>query len=278
MASMPERVAALEARLEPNATRNTLLGVFLTAAVGGLGWWMYWVTTSLTAIKQQLADGGNKQLVAQLEAPKSLPSLRETLIRVAAQAEGARVAGVKPDRKTLVVSKALANVAANDPSVSEVWRAASQMVNYRYQFSDATSAKNCLLNSPPRDDSHEQHSQEEILRLKTDALQNKAHAYYIIRMQNCTLDLADVAGFQGTPDYKDRKSVDRTLPIWLLLTDVQVKYSGGPTLPVSALQMVRCNLGFDLEAVPQSALARDLTLQALKSDTADEVTARITPS
>ena len=77
--------------------------------------WAWFITNNVIAIKQQLADDGNKQIVAELTNPESPQQLQANLSTVVAQVRSVRVNGKKPDPKKIAgLSNAVAQVIRQD--------------------------------------------------------------------------------------------------------------------------------------------------------------------
>ena len=73
--------------------------------------WCYHLGAKVTAVEQQLADGGNAKIVAELKSPKSSAQLQANLSTVIAQVQTARVDGKQPNAKKVnALSDALSEV------------------------------------------------------------------------------------------------------------------------------------------------------------------------
>jgi hypothetical protein len=131
MATLQERVAVLEERSNNKPQSNPLMVGLAVALLGGIGWWAFYVTTSIIAIKQQLRDGGSKELVTELTHPASEEQLRANLSLVAAQANVARLKKQPPTVQTTMVSDAVAQVLQKNSGVPEAWQAAAQLIALR---------------------------------------------------------------------------------------------------------------------------------------------------
>lgn len=103
----------------------------IAAAILAAFAWCWTLGSRVTAIQQQLADGGNTKLVAQFKTPESGEQLAANLLTVAAAVQTARAKGVEPDNKTAALSKAVSQVIQRDPAIPEAWQAASQLVSFR---------------------------------------------------------------------------------------------------------------------------------------------------
>jgi hypothetical protein len=103
---------------------------FTFGAIAALGW-CWSLASKVTAIQQQLADGGNTKIVAELKSPESTEQLQANLATVAAEVQTARVKGAQPNQKTAALSQAVSQVIRREPTIPEVWQAASQLVSFR---------------------------------------------------------------------------------------------------------------------------------------------------
>ena len=109
-----------------------VLGWVLGILIPGLGFWGWYVTTNIIAMKQQLADGGNAKLVAELKSPKSTEQLQANLTTVVAQVATARANDKAPNpQKVKALSSAIAQVVQKNPNLQEAWQAAAQVVSFR---------------------------------------------------------------------------------------------------------------------------------------------------
>jgi hypothetical protein len=147
MASQPERIASLE-------THRSWQWVAICFLFTVVGVWCGWLSTAvidmhsdLRAIKQKISDGGNGAIVSALEHPSSPQQLAANLALVSSQVRVARAEGKKADPQKLAnLSTAIETVAQRDPSVPEVWQAASEIVTYRSEqkFFANGEPPNCL--------------------------------------------------------------------------------------------------------------------------------------
>lgn len=259
MASQPERIASLETTA---SIAKWVLGIFIPLVIV----WGAFVTMNVIAMKQQLADGGNTKLVTELKSPKSPDQLQANLSTVVAQIQMARVEGKPPDeKKVAALSGALAKVVQDSPSLPEVWQAAAQLVDYKFQPKQTDeSLPNCLDMVPPE--------APEVDRIQTpdgavdypnfSGPQTQgwmAHIY----LGKCVLDLDDEGDFDNTSVGKYFQRVRKHHPqaaiFIIVVQDAVIKYSGGKMLPVSAIQFANCAF----EIVPPVSLPSNNTKQLI---------------
>ena len=279
MASQQQQLTDLQIRLDrleqaartptkDHATRN----VVLTALVTGIGWWGWFVTTNVIAIKQQLADGGNKQIVTELTFPKSQQQLQANLSTVVAQVQTARAEGKAPNAtKVTSLSSAVAEVVQRNSELPEAWQAAMQLVDYKYQLKLGTSTNlpNCLDTLSP--------GNAEVDRLRTSdggtvdypnysGPQTPAWMSHVI-LGHCTLNLDDDGSFDSTSVGRFFASVRTHHPqatmFFLVMNDAHVTYSGGKMLPITGVTFTNRTFEVTSPSKLPNRLTRAMTLQLL---------------
>jgi hypothetical protein len=235
-------------------------GSAIAVGLGALGW-CYHLGNKVAAIEQQLADGGNTKIVAQLKNPASPQQLQANLATLSAQIQTAQVEGVKPnDKKAVALSQALSQVVKSSPDLPEAWHAAVQLVDYRYQPQNesSTDLPNCLDSVGDN-----QFSRGSYLRLNhADGTTNivpvnrpikGAETVAVVHASHCTLDLDDDGGFFSTTagqDFKESMAMEpNTKEFILAVSDAHIKYSGGKVIPVNELWCQRCS--FDIRPAPE---------------------------
>lgn len=213
----------------------------IAVGLGAMGWCWHindrinTVEQKITAIEQELADGGNAKLVAELRAPKSTEQLQANLATITAQIQTARVNGEQPDAKKVeALSKALAQVVQKNPQLPEAWQVAGELISYRaIPAKPASTLAEC---SPV---------------VFTGMPQQDWRIPVLLQLQNCTIALDDLA--QLSPKLmgllaRDQGQVYKSA---LLLRNVHVVYRGGAiALPVRALIFNNCTFEFDLDGSP----------------------------
>jgi len=241
-----ERIAALE---EFKSSHSVLF----KACVGGVVLWLgslsaliYGIKGDLQAIKQHVAEGGNKQIVSELKDPKSQAQFKATLSTVVAQVQVARANGTKPnEQKVANLSRAVSQASQRDPELSEVWRAASELVSYRSP-APVKNLGNC--NSRPYSD-----VTPIVTPVENQIVMN------VINFHDCTIDLGDVDGFLaggGGQHYKRAIAAMATATNGQMVTvytfdRVHIIYHGGPVLPTaSQFIFADCTFDFDLTRMP----------------------------
>jgi hypothetical protein len=234
----------------PHTLRNTIIGVLLAAMVSGIGWWVFFVTTNITAMKQQLTDGGNKQIVAELQNPKSPDSLRANLSTVIAQVQVAQVEGRKPvANKVIPLSDAIAKVVASPTAPSEAWQAASQLISYRSSSLDGgpNPSNTCVLgkgfigpDGPVK---------------PAKSLEPDEVFTFTLHLSNCTLLLDDPHIRESEP-YKHMadKVIELGMPqdrvrVVLVLNNVHIVYEGGE-IPAQRIVCQGCTFDLKLFSAP----------------------------
>jgi len=237
MAPQPERLASLEATV---SIAKWVLGIFIPLVIV----WGSFITVNVIAIKQQLADGGNTKLVAELKAPKSAEQLQANLSTAIAQIQTARVQRKQPSVGKLdALSTAITDVAKREPKLPQVWQAESELISYRSETLSPNSPK--VLST----------SAGKPCKFELFATQPGS------RYSNCEVTLEDVAEMTNGIKIGDQ-------PSNLQFTDCIVHYYGGP-LPTTQMTFYNSVFRFDVPIVPSSrgsnlilaiAEAKDLTL------------------
>jgi len=261
--STNERLARIEERLRPRD--RTVVGAVITAilaaAIGGVAWWGWYVTTNIVAIKQQLVEGGNKALVSSLENPKSSASLRADLSTVIATVQTAEAKGALPNRtKTLPLSQAIAKVITQPSSPPEAWQAASQIINYRSYSATPDDLPPCKLSMVDLSD------QQDMRFLESWRIDQS--------LTNCTFVIDDPENaetlYRLSQPARDRYHIPRErVYVNYVLTNVHIIYSGRPIL-AATIQMRNCNFEFQVLTEP-SASGRHLLEKLLLADDLNNV-------
>lgn len=250
VSALAQRVTAVETELR---IWGKVIGGFSTAGLlvgmGALGWSVH-IGNKVTAIEQQLVDGGNTKLVSELKLPKSPQQLQANLTMVTAQIRTARANGTKPNaQKVAALSDALSAVVQKDPNLPEAWQAATELVTYR-STQPATIQKACFGKS------------------MSSVLNNSVNGIKLpdsLSDIDCSIDLGDIESFKSNPDIKDLKlNLDGTLssPLGIELTHAHVIYHGGPIIPFTILRCVACTYDFGF-STPPPVPAQKLTRQLL---------------
>lgn len=249
MATQPERLASLE------STMSVVKGT-LVVLVPSLLLWGWFITTNVIAIKQQLADGGNKQIVAQLKNPSSPQQLQANLSTVIAQIQTTSANGTKmSSKKVAALSGAVAQVIQTNPSVPEVWPAASQLAMVRpTTLSPALIPANYVFPPGPF---HPNTVNCFDLKIPSIYGRESAEDPYVsatLLLRNCTFALDDLKAFYAHEEAAQAKTIYgyRKLQINIVLIGVHVTYGGGPVIPFQSLQAFNCTYQFSLPSVPPS--------------------------
>jgi hypothetical protein len=249
-----QRLVAIEEHLKPrfadHTFRNNSLVAVISAAVLGLGWWVFFITSSVIAMRQQLADGGNKQIVAELNAPKSEQQLQANLSTVIAQVQRAQLDGQKPNpEKISALGGALSRVVQRSPGVPDAWHAAATLINYR----TAAKKSNNQICKPS--------GNEMAIGLSPDF-----KVQTVIILQDCTLVLDDAPEIVDTKSFKAVPENERGL----ILKNVHVIYRGGAIIPVKGILFAQCSFDFQMYSAPPLP-ARSLTVTLLASNNLDRI-------
>lgn len=258
LATIQERVATLEERVKAldssHGLRNGIIFVVIAAFLG----WMGYITVSVVAMKQQLADGGNKQLVSELKSPKSPEQLRANLATVVAQVQTARANHAKPNTAKLeALSGAVSQVLKKDDSLPEGWQAAGQLISYRTQVSTSPNLGYCV--SRPWTQTFQTGSDDE------DASKLPQGAFRVseIKFHDCTLVLDDVSSFENSDaDRWAMRATPRKKVVVLELYNVHVVYRGGAVVPVDSVLFSDCTFEFQTLS-PPPATGQQLTKSLL---------------
>lgn len=255
---------------------NAMRGFAAASVIVGLAasGWCWHLGNKVTAIEQQLADGGSTKLVAELKAPKSPEQLQANLTTVSGQLQTARVEGKEPDHaKLATLSGALSQVVQHHPDLPEAWQAAIQLVDYKFQAPiRATSLPDCLDTLPPNN--------EETDRLYTptgqvdypnfSGPQTQGWMSHVF-LAHCQLNLDDNGDFDSTSVGKFFQKVRAHHPqatlFVLVLNDAHITYSGGKMLPMSGIQFTNCTFEFKPPSGVPSKISQSITTQLLAADT-----------
>jgi hypothetical protein len=217
------------------------------------------ITTSdkkITAIEQQLADGGSARLVAELRSPKSPEQLQANLSTVVAQVQTARANGKKADQKKVeALSGAVSEVVGKDPQLSEAWQAAGELISFRAPV--LGSLNPC--------------AKPEYVRFVTNTgefgpnIKRMAQFYF----KDCVLVLNDKLDFMNSEAYHQFVNTPGA-GIGLGLLNVRIVYRGGPIMPVDTIAFVGCTFDFQIQAPPPPT-ARPLTQTLLAASNINDV-------
>lgn len=249
-------VAEIRGTLKTVSVLVGVLGGFASLVlISALGWCWH-LSGKVTAMEQQLADGGNTKLVAQLNKPASPQQLIAGLSTVVAQVQTAQANGTKPDPKKVdALSAALSNVVTEQPNLPEAWQAAAQLIAYRSSYVSLRNA------SPPC---------ASATNRATVVIRGgpaTADMWGDVSFSNCTLDLdqsdlwtsnnssAHVVGSDGG-----------IVSNWhLVLSNVIVHYTGTPLTHVSRITFDHCAFDFHLQTAP-APNGQHLTERLLAAD------------
>lgn len=245
MTTQPERIASLETH-----EKFHWMALVAVATIGCA--WLSWASVTLfsikadlQALKQDIADHGFGQIVADLKKPKSADQLRANLTTITAQIQTDRVEGKQPDKnKVDTLSKALAQVIQRDPQLPEAWQAAGELISYR---SSSGSSEVALPPCQPEGD----YVQIQPM-LFTQAPPDRNLGIFVgFYFQNCTLVL------DGPSPILQPSTMQVILrqkdSVGLVLTNVHVVYHGGDILPVRAIAFTNCTFDFQLYSKPPSS-------------------------
>ena len=272
VAAVDKRLAILEDREGRESVWLKVIMTILGTVVLGFGSWMWYITTNVVAIKQQLADGGNKQIVAELRTPKSPQQLLANLSTVIAQVQTARSDGKAADlEKVSSISSALAEVIQRNPNLPEAWQAAANLVDYKYQSPRSAPLVNCLDTLPGTGGFDRMQTTDGVIDFPNLSGPQTPGWMSHVYLGNCTLKLDDDGTFDSTSVGKFFAEVRKHHPqasrFVLVLENAHVTYSGGNILPVTEIQFTNCT--FDLTppaSLPNKwdrALATDLLVASL---------------
>lgn len=273
VATTQERLAALE------SDKKWHWWALGGASVGAFAWLLYLTTTlngisvNVGKIQQRIADGGAGPIVQAIEHPKSDEQLAANLSLAAAQIQVARVERREPDATKLkTLEKALASATDTHPNLPETWRAALQLVDYKYESKSTAALPNCLDAS--LDD------KSEIDRLQTadgvkdypnfSGPQTPEGWMSHVLLNNCSLNLDDDGTFDSTSVGKFFEKVRKHHPqatlFYLVLSGAHVTYSGRKMLPISGIQFTDCKFEIKQPEELPSKWARALTAQLVTTD------------
>jgi hypothetical protein len=267
--SLSKEVSALAQRLAAVETELRIWGRIIGGAAGAgvlvgitaLTWSIH-IGNKVTAIEQQLADGGYTKLVAEIKAPKSPQQLQANLALVTAQVRKDRLANKKPDaQKVAALSDAVAQVIQKDPSVSEGWQAASQLINYRMPTVPAPLPA-CEIR------------RGDTIFMKPMIFPNlssnqSALLFVGLTIENCTLTLDGPSPVFESKVFQDMLNHKGMIPA-LVLKNVHVIYRGGPLPGVRAIKFENCTFEFQANTAPP-ADASHLMQTILDSPTTSSV-------
>lgn len=245
IANLQQRVSSIEGQLKvlpPQRESHGLRNGLAAASLVPVLWWVYFITSNVVAIKQQLRDGGNKEIVASLEHPQSPAILRADLNTVIASIQTAQAKGIAPNAaKTGSLSRAIAQVIQEPSPPLEAWQAAGQLISYRTQSAKATELPTCKLQV---NDAGSQPSPL-ITGYRLDLV-----------LRDCTLVIDD----PKLPEYfreetesaRERLNVSPdAIYVHYALSNVHVVYSGRPIF-ANTIQMFNCAFEFRISSEPAS--------------------------
>jgi hypothetical protein len=244
-----------------------VLSWILGILIPGLGFWGWFVTTNIIAMKQQLADGGNTKLVTELKNPQSPQQLQANLDTVIAQVETAKAAGQQPNpQKAHALAEAIAQVTRKNPDVPEAWQAATQLVNFRAPLGGAAPAKcfsgnlNKLL--PPE-------------RIPPPDNRSGWEFLVVEESDGCTFDLDDAEAVVDRSKEMIDKATQLAAPeragLAFRFRNAHIIYRGGPIpLEIKLYIFENCTFDWQLPSAPSVAGQR-FTQQLLEANNPTDV-------
>lgn len=262
-------MAKIEERL---ATIETVLGIWkwIVGGVAGATFllgisalaWCYHLGNKVAAIEQQLADGGNARIVADLKNPKSQQELQANLSTVIAQVQTARVNGTKPNAKKVeALSGALTHVIQSDPQLPEAWQAAAQLVSFKSSPQGRPVDTPCFTGGPMQD-------------MNEPPLGANNYSLSIIAA-NCVADISDAENFSRAngsyiADW-EQKLAPRRVSIIVRFIGAHIIYRGGPLFPnVTGFVFQNCTFDIAVPVVPPPG-GRTVTQQLLEAKNLNNV-------
>lgn len=234
---MPQPSAhELDKRLSVLEDRFKLFGTIVALLLAGVGFWFWYVTSNLIAIKQQLADGGNKQLVTELTNPKSSQQLEANLSTVIAQVQTARARNQPPNStKVDQLSKAVGGVLNQRPSLIRGWQAAEELISFRSMPPQENPIR-CrdIPHSPPKG---------------SPELGTIIESTFFL--EGCTISLdGDDADFITKRAEAVARAWGKPGAVPVELSFVHIIYSGGDLPKVPYVQFENCTFEFRSPSVP----------------------------
>jgi hypothetical protein len=263
MPTLAERVVAIETALSFwKMVIGGFSGAALLAGLGALSW-CYHLGTKVAVIE----SGGDTKLVTELKTPKSHEQLRANLSMVTPQVETARANGIKPNtKKAKALSDALSLVIKRDPDIPQVWQAASELISYRYSFSEGVELppEIARMFGSPVPNSGNCFEQQRKLLIPPPAA--GPPLLNILTWNDCTLRLDDIEGYENSLAVQLSKQHNASpVPIRLALVRVKIVYHGGPIIPIVGMQTFGCEFEFEVPTVPP-VRARQLLEAILAED------------
>lgn len=249
---LSESVATLKAEVGVWVRVACALASLATVVGGAALGWCFHISGQVTAIAQQLKDGGNPSLVAQIKAPASPAQLKANLSTVVAQVETAKANNKPPEpAKVEALSHAVSAVVKRDPSLPEGWQAASALVSFRPASNDVLlpPSLTALVGGPKPNDADCFTKKLEVIPPPPIPAGQPAN----VVLSDCTLRMDAPADFL--------KAMDRDTPggggaffafegVNLTLVRVHLVYRGGPLIQPDKVVMYGCTFDFDLDKQP----------------------------
>jgi hypothetical protein len=251
--ALSDRITALEVKLKAiEKYSKWALGILVPSLLG----WVWFITSNVIAMKQQLADGGNTKLVAELKEPKSPDQLRASLNTVIAQVQTAQAAGKMPDaNKAQALSTAISQVVQKNPQLPEAWNAAAELVSYKTLILHPKRAHlaPCIVeNAKPE------------LKAVPGMMGTQYAGYFF---SNCSLNLETIP-----PPTLRKGDIPKDFPIQganitipVILTDGEVIYEGGAIAPDASFLFENCAFYIKPDGDP-SAPEKSILRAALEND------------
>ena len=253
MPSTPERLTSLETRM---TLALWLLGLSLTGVFGAVAW-AFHISSQITAVRQQLSDGGNKALVAALEQPNSLPQLRADLNLVSAQTRAAAANRDRIDEQKIKALKlAVRVVLQRTPEVVEGWEAASDLMNLSTTSMSPVPKQSCFDKRLP-------------LNFAKFYTPDQPNTLYL-KLADCALNLNDVEGLQRSllTNFIGRVPPPASAISSLTIELKRVEVSGDisrPMIPFAYMILRDCNFQVLASGLPTDK-GRLLTASALTAE------------
>jgi hypothetical protein len=232
------------AKIEGSLTSLKGLVVLLFPILIGFGYYVGRLGERVSHLEGEKGDPLGAT-IRGIESPGSRQQLDANLALLTGQILVDQVEGRKPKSENLIkISSAVKVASDNSPDDPEVWRAAMQLVDYKFQTRPVPSLPlpNCF---------------EMAMQQTDDLYRNRQGAFIgeaphtpggatgeLFNVSNCEVDLDDDGNFNSTVLGKiiERdKNEDPTLREFALrISNARIKYSGGKLLPFSFIEWSNC--------------------------------------
>jgi hypothetical protein len=205
-----------------------------------------------------------------IESPSSRPELDANLALLTGQIRVDQVNGKKPKPENIEkISAAVQAASIRNPDDPEVWRAAMQLVGYK--FNSSSGSPSIIL--PDCLDNAEKHNGDLLFDKQGNTIDTlpsgtfKEPIFVRYNVHNCNLSLDYSGDFYATWVGQNLQEIRREHPsvraILLTATGAHVSYSGGPLLPFSRIDFMNCTFDIKSSENPPNKNGRSITTQLL---------------